>query len=165
MWEYIEFVVKNPHVWICVCVSVRGCMIESMLACCLPRLPSPALTSCVCGCQCVSLYMCAMVVCRESVAAATENHHSNSTSSRRPQPLSREQSLTQSNLLSRVRVCVYVVVLVCKITYVCVCVFVFLCGCVQVKERRNWSSTSGKRKGERRASEIRNREREGAVNV
>lgn len=39
---------------------------------------------------------------------------------------------------------------------------VLVCGCVQVKERRTWSSTSGKREGGRRETE---REIERAVNV
>lgn len=100
--------VKSLYVWICLCV----CVIESMLACCFSRFFPLAPSRCVCGCRCMCL---CLVGCCESVAAATENRHSNSTSSRRPQPLSREQSLTQSNLLSSVCVCVYMH---------CMCVYV-----------------------------------------
>lgn len=58
--------------------------------------------------MCVSVCPClyATFGCCESVAQATDNRHSNSTSSHRPQPLSREQSLTHGNLLSSVHVCV-----------------------------------------------------------
>lgn len=145
------------------CIYVGGTRRCSKESQCLDLCVCPALSNCAFGCQCVRLRLYATVGCHGSVAAATENRHSNSTSSRRPQPLSREQSLTQSNLLSRVCVfvcvhciCVSVGVPVCILSCVfimCVCVCVFLCGCVQVKERRPRSSTSGKGKGGRRASE------------
>lgn len=112
----LVFLIGNIHKLSCINVWVLYCKVKSLYAssrACVGLfncdrtdmllIPSPLsihhLVRVLVSSTRVSVIAGCILVVEKSVTAATENCHSNSKSSHRPQPLNREQSLTQSNLL------------------------------------------------------------------